>query len=172
MMDRFHPCIQRVSRGLCGGCLSVLLVVFVVSSSGCTEKQKGGPRLDVTPLKGKVLVDGKPEENIGVLFLRVSGTAKGSGVDFSVPEPEGITDIDGNITVNTYRTGDGGTPGEYKLCFVWLEEGRGLSAGELRGDKFRGKYDGKDRSQFTVKIPGVTSDDEPYDMGTFELTTD
>jgi hypothetical protein len=139
------------------------MLAFVVAG-GCQEEPMGGPRVPVVPVTGRVLVDGKPEENIAVLFLRTSE----KGVEFPVPEPEGITDKQGVIKVGTYYAEDGAAPGEYKLCFLWLAMNR--FTGEMSGDKFRGKYDGKDRSRHTVTIPEEAGDD-PHDIGTFELST-
>jgi hypothetical protein len=42
--------------------------------------------------------------------------------------------------------------------------------GEMSGDTFRGRYMNYQNSPFTVTIPEETGG-EPYDLGTFELST-
>ena len=148
------------------GLLLASIFTLAVFSSGCGEDPHGGPRVEVVPVTGKVLVDGKPAQGVVVYFLRSSER----GVDFVVPEPRGVTDENGVLSLSTYVSNDGGAPGEYKLLFEWLRRVNPLT-GEAQGDEFRGKYmTTKDASQFTATIPEEAGD-EPHNIGTFELTT-
>jgi len=159
-MERCQVCIHGLTRASCVGYLVVFLSPLILCTGGCNQEvgqqPMGGPRVETVPVTGTVLVDNKPVDGIAVLFLRVSE----KGVDFPVPEPEGITDENGMIQVSTYSTGDGGVPGVYKVCFVW----------NLGNDRFRGKYDKKEKSKFTVTIPDEAIDG-PFDVGTFELSS-
>jgi hypothetical protein len=123
---------------------------------------KGGPRVEVVPVTGKVLVDGKPEEGICISFTRTSPR----GVDFAVPNPEGITDKDGVVSATTYLIGDGCPPGEYTLTFQWAT--LNPLTGSTGGDKFKGKFMDREQSHHKVTIPQA---DKTVDLGTIELTT-
>jgi hypothetical protein len=159
-----------LSRIGCDLAFSSAAVTLVFCGSGCSEKQLGGPRLEVIPVTGIVHVDGKPAEGVVVDFLGI----KRPGVDFSVPNPQGVTDKNGVLTLSTYVTGDGGVPGEYTLLFYFYgKSGRtDPITGEeiIGGDRFRGKYGNANTSKFTVTIPEEAGD-EPHNIGTFELTT-
>jgi hypothetical protein len=126
---------------------------------------KGGPRVEVVPVTGKVLVDGEPAKGVVVDFYRVGVP----GVDFAVPQPQGVSDENGVLTLSTYVSGDGGAPGEYKLVFQLGTTTNPLS-GEVTGDAFRGRYQDPRKSKFTVTIPQEAGE-EPHNIGTFELTT-
>lgn len=146
--------------------LACLTVAFVFCCSGCGEEElKGGPRVEVVPVTGKVLVDGKPAKGVIVDFYRV-GVA---GVDFAVPNPQGITDENGVMTLSTYMSGDGGAPGEYNLVFEMGNQENPIT-GEVTGDAFKGKYRDPRKSEHQVTIPEAVGE-EPYDIGTIELST-
>jgi 5-hydroxyisourate hydrolase-like protein (transthyretin family) len=153
----------RFNRDLAAACLVGALAFWC---SGCGEEEmKGGPRVEVVPVTGKVLVDGKPGKGVVVDFYRVGV----SGVDFAVPQPQGVTDENGNLTLSTYLSGDGGAPGEYKLVFQ-LGTAMNPISGEVTGDAFRGKYSDPRKSKHKATIPEEAGD-EPHNIGTFELTT-
>jgi hypothetical protein len=143
-------------------CSAVTMLLLVVFAGGCKEELKGGPRVDVVPVTGKLLVDGQPQEGIWVFFTRTSDR----GVDFAVPNPEGITDKDGVISATTYLIADGCPPGDYTLTFqaATLNPLTGSSG----GDKFKGKFMNKEKSEHKVTIP---KSDEPFDLGTIEIST-
>jgi hypothetical protein len=140
----------------------VLLPLVMVMGSGCKEELKGGPRVDVVPVTGKLLVDGKPVEGIAISFTCTSDR----GVNFAVPNPEGITDKDGVISATTYLIGDGCPPGDYTLTFQWTSVNP--LTGSTGGDKFKGKFTNMEKSQHKVTIP---KSNKPHDLGTIELST-
>ena len=161
--ERSGPVRLRFSRDAAAACLVVTVASWC---SGCGEEEmKGGPRVEVVPVTGKVLVDGKPVKGVVVDFYRVGVP----GVDFAVPQPQGITDENGNLTLSTYLSGDGGAPGEYKLVFQ-LGTSMNPISGDVTGDAFRGKYRDPRKSKFKATI-SEEAGDEPHDIGTFELTT-
>lgn len=166
-MDFSRP--TRVHASSFSGRLSIVVAVLALlsASGGCSDKEpKGGPRLEVVPVTGKVLVDGKPAPGVTVDFRR----AAGRGVDFPVPEPVGYTNDEGLIEASTYVTNDGVAPGEYKLLFSKGETMNPFT-GEMSGDVFDGKYANFDKPKYTVTIPEQLGDEPAYDLGTFELST-
>ncbi len=66
-----------------------------------------------TPVKGKVLVDGKPVTNIWVT-LHPENETKESLL------PKAQSDASGNFAVGTYIGADGAPPGNYKITVEWL----------------------------------------------------
>ncbi|MGD9855639.1 MAG: YdjY domain-containing protein [Planctomycetaceae bacterium] len=143
----------------------LLLLTLVLGSNGCKpDVPLSSPRVETVPVTGTVLVDGKPEAEIGVIFLRVSDRQ----VDTAVPDPHGVTGPDGVITVGTYLRDDGGVPGEYKLLFVWPEPSS--INHEMEGDRFQGRYINRETTPYQVTIPKIATD-QPFDLGTIELTS-
>ena len=153
-----QSCLHRLSHW----CSAVILLSLLLAGSGCKEEMKGGPRVEVVPVTGKLLVDGKPLEGICISFTRTSDR----GVNFAVPNPEGVTDKDGVISATTYLIADGCPPGDYALTFQWAT--LNPLTGSTGGDKFRGKFMDKAKSKHKVTIP---ESDKPFDLGTIELVT-
>jgi hypothetical protein len=149
----------------CHGLLTAVGLALFASAGGCSDEPKGGPRVEVVPITGKVMIDGNPAADVVVDFRR----AAGRGVAFPVPEPVGYTNKEGVIEASTYVTNDGVGPGEYKLLFSKGERVNPFT-GESSGDVFKGKYNNYNKPPFTVTIPAELGD-EPFDIGTFELTT-
>ena len=77
---------------------SVLAALLIVAGSGCGNQ--------LTKVRGKVTLDGKPLEAAGVQFVPIGG--KGMPA-------MGITESDGAFHVDTHAPDDGAWPGEYKV---------------------------------------------------------
>ena len=161
-MNRFHMSPHAWPQRWNDWCSAIALLPLLFVGSGCKEEMKGGPRVKVVPVTGKLLVNGKPQEGVFITFNRTSDR----GVDFAVPNPEGATDKEGVISVTTYYIGDGSPPGDYTLTLQWST--RNELTGNYGGDKFKGKFTNKEKSEHKVTIP---KQDKIFDMGTIELTT-
>ncbi len=109
----------RSSTGLTVAALAALLPVLPGLSCG-----RPGPQRPVFPVRGQVLLDGKPVANALVVFHP-------AGADETRPRAE--TDSDGRFAVSTYGTGDGAPTGEYKVAVLDLH-GEG-EAGEAPADE-------------------------------------
>lgn len=137
-----------------------LLVAVAICGAvfGCGAEQRGGPRIETTPITGKVLVDGQPA---GLLLVKCIPTGEAK-----VPtNVSGFTDPEGNFSIGTYEAGDGAPEGEYTLVFEWGQYG--LSGRYGPPDKLKGAYLKPEQSQWSVIVaPGA-----PADVGTIELTT-
>lgn len=104
--------------------LSVLLCLVAVSLSACNR----GPHM--VPVKGEVLLDGKPVEGAAVLFTPEAG---GRPAD-------GVTDKDGKFSLQTYEPGDGAPVGKYKVAIVGMRmTGIQATADGLSGEVDPGK---------------------------------
>jgi 5-hydroxyisourate hydrolase-like protein (transthyretin family) len=165
-MDHLAFTRKCLSRGFRHGLITSVVLALVTSAGGCKEEPKGGPRLEVVPIKGQVLIDGEPAQGVTVDFRRVAER----GADFPVPEPVGYTNENGVIEASSYITNDGAAPGEYKLLFTKGDRINPFT-GESSGDLFQGRYSDYHNPKFTVTIPAELSGEPAYDLGSFELTT-
>lgn len=134
--------------------LSLSLIV------GCGEKQVGVERVKTVPVSGVVHVDGEPQHYIAVRVERTDGQLSDAVVGSAA-----YTQPDGSFVISTYEKGDGVPPGDYKLTFQWGKYN--LFNGQYTGDKFEGKYEDIESSEFAINVVS-----DPIDMGTIELTTD
>jgi hypothetical protein len=141
----------RGVRGLFGAALAALVVVLV----GCGKKGW----LETYPVKGTVMVDGKP--------------AKGATVSFHPKEvigdksyiPTGQTNENGEFSLSTYMTDDGAPAGEYDVTVVWHVRYNPIST-LWEGDKLNGRY--ADKTKTTLR---VTVEKQPQQLAPFELSS-
>ena len=82
-------------------CLLLLLLL-----SGCGRK---GP--EVVPVEGTITLDGGPWPKPGTLYF----TAETSSSGLTSRPAMGAFDTDGNLTVTTFKKGDGLIPGKHKI---------------------------------------------------------
>jgi hypothetical protein len=96
------------------------------------------------PVKGQVLVGGKPAEGVNVRFISLDDP------NDDLARPFGSTDAEGWFTVNTYKTDDGIPAGAYAVTLRWLPKGyRGPIEA---GNKIPMRYDDPETSGFKVQI--------------------
>jgi hypothetical protein len=77
---------------------------------GCSSRKP------VVPVRGKVLLRGKPADGALVVFNPVADN------DPNAVRPQGTVGSDGTFEMTTYKEKDGVPPGEYNVSFVWLIE--------------------------------------------------
>jgi hypothetical protein len=123
--------------------IALLLSVLIVASCSSKVDEKRKP---VFPVRGKVLVQGKPAAGAFVLFVPVNEPSQ--PVD---PRPRAEASADGSFELSTYGTNDGAPAGEYVVSVTWpggvLPDGR-----EEPPDKLMGRYEmGKSKLKATVK---------------------
>ena len=157
--------LYAMHRTECLSSHSVFSLIFLVGLSGCGGSDDPNKGINVKPtvhLTGKVLVDGVAPDTPVTIKAHLVGDAGGNQ-----PLSSGGTGKDGVFGLNTYNSGDGLPPGEYKLTFLWTELRLGSAAlGGGRTDKLGGQYADPKTSQFTVK---VTESKDVLDIGAFEL---
>jgi hypothetical protein len=144
--------------GLCL-CSSVLLI-----ASGCSSAPDG-PVIEmdkVSKVTGKLLINGKPEQQVLVKLHRV-GAPDPDAKTSQVLSKEAFTAADGSFAITTYKSGDGAPDGEYIVTFQWGMIN--LLGGMYAGDKFGGKYTDLKKPEKTITVAGA-----PIDMGVIELT--
>src|SRR5947209_5687537 len=87
---------------LTGGVLGLCL-------GGCSEAEK-----PTYPVRGQVLIEGKPAARALVAFHPVGATGR------EAVHPAGQADEQGNFTLTSFAAGDGAPPGEYQVTVVCL----------------------------------------------------
>jgi hypothetical protein len=75
----------------------------------------GSGRTELTPVVGKVLVNGEPVANAMVAFHPLVNSA------FAKALPVATSALNGSFALTTYTNGDGAPPGEYAVTIVWPE---------------------------------------------------
>ena len=94
---------SSIAIGLC--CLSL------ASSCGRSKVPEIQGKLPVFPVKGTVLLDGKPLANANLVFHAMTPLPK----DASRILPRGRTSEDGGFTLTTYTDNDGAPAGKYRV---------------------------------------------------------
>lgn len=87
-----------------------LLLLFALALAGCSGPS--GPTC--YPVRGQVLVDGKPVAEAQVVFHPLDAPAA-SAPRTTIPKPLGFTDSEGRFTLTTLRTNDGAPAGSYSI---------------------------------------------------------
>jgi hypothetical protein len=117
--------------------LPLALAALALSGSSCNR----GPAC--YPVRGRVLVDGRPAEGARVIFVPADAH------DPLAPRPSGITAADGSFALRTYdpasqTTRDGAPPGTYVATVLWPPESAREQAApdhkEAPPDQLRGRY--------------------------------
>jgi len=136
----------------------VFALSALILSAGCGQPSN---EKAVFQIKGKVLVDGQPADQVQVVFHDVAGLDKASPT-----YPQGFTNPDGTLRISTYADGDGVPEGEYKVTFKQQEYNM-LSRNFSGPDKLKEKYADPKTTPFALKVgPGQSND-----LGNVELTT-
>ncbi|MCR4411154.1 MAG: hypothetical protein NUV77_01875 [Thermoguttaceae bacterium] len=133
------------------GCCFFLVLV------GCGRK--GPPRKETFPVRGTLVIDGRPVGNVAVRCVSVQN------LDASTPPSATFTRDDGTFEISTYEKSDGVPEGEYVLTFEWGE--LNLVTRTYGGDKLGGRYRDAKQSKFRFKV----EKGKPVDLGRIELTT-
>jgi hypothetical protein len=137
----------------------LLLILTIVSmSSGCGRSTP--TRLATFPVRGKVLVDGQPVDNLAIYCNRLSAVNK----EFPT-ESQCFTQKDGSFEIGTYLSKDGVPEGDYALTFRLGEWN--MFNKSYEGDKLNGRY--TDPKESAVKF--TVTKGKPTELGEIKLTT-
>lgn len=134
----------------------LVIPVLLFTILGCA----GDGRKPTYPVRGVILVDGKPAHEAFIWFHPTE-----------VNDPKRVcpfaqTDEEGKFQLNSYISGDGAPTGEFIVTFEWPMRS-GTFKTQFEGpDRLKGKYKDLNKSQIRVNI-----DKQGKDLGTFELTT-
>ena len=139
--------------------VALIAATGLLSFSGC-----GDGKISRYPVKGQVLVDGKPVEGALVIFCPTEGPP-----ELMKERPYGRTDAQGAYDLRTFEPGDGAPAGNYKIMVRWVVAGPAGDRSDRAatgGDRLRGRYTNPEQSGLTYVVK-----EEPNQVPPFELTT-
>jgi hypothetical protein len=128
---------------------------------GCPACAANG-RKPVYPVRGRVLVEGKPATQAMVTFHPV-----GEGGPEAV-HPVGHVDEQGYFTLTSYVTGDGAPEGEYRVAVVWYLATRTRNPAE--GDDYQTqnylpeRYGRAETSLLTARVARGANELPPFQL--------
>jgi len=126
------------------------LAVAAAMLSGCDS----GPGFATYPVRGVVLVNDQPAENVVVRFHNMDPAIEGNR-----SSPAGRTDAAGRFELATATNANGAAPGSYKVTFAWM------TSNDLSGrDRFRGGFSDPEKSKFDCTISESENDLEPFEI--------
>lgn len=103
-----------------------LSCVMFASSCGRSKIPEIQGKLPVFPVKGKLLLDGKPLANANLVFHPTTPLPK----DASQILPRGRTSEDGDFTLTTYSDNDGAPAGKYRVTVSYRGTHQNLRTNE------------------------------------------
>ena len=137
-----------------------LALLFAAHAAGCSQRQtadqvldaalaqQGKSRMDVSPLAGKVTIDGKPPQLSGRQKIIVTLYEAANKMQGPLERPFVECNAGGEFAFRTYGDRDGVPPGNYVLTFTQLVD-RG-KRGYLGPDGLKNLYNDPDKSEFSI----------------------
>lgn len=143
---------MRIASVVCRRTLSSLVVLaLALLCSACSSGRK-----PVHPVRGQILVDGKPAGSAQVLFH----PAEGSDDDL---RPTGQTDDEGYFHLTSYANGDGAPEGNYVVTVTWF---RVFKSGQevVRYNALPQRYATPQNSQLRVTVAKGNNELDPLQL--------
>jgi hypothetical protein len=109
------------------------------TSKASLEARSGGKLKVVTPVSGKVIINGKPESDVHLFLYPPTGNQWALTA---------VTDKNGNYCWTTYLNCDGVEAGEYKVTMTWPKNKRGRP----EDDRLEGKYADRLSTEFKLIV--------------------
>jgi len=127
--------------------LFTALALLVGSCSG--SKQSDANRKPVHPVRGQLLVSGKPAAGAFVFFVPVNELPEPTD-----PRPRAQVAADGSFDVSMYGDKDGAPAGDYIVTVLWEGEGG--------YDKLKNQYNDPKKSKLRVTVKEGKNDLPPF----------
>jgi len=137
----------------------VILLLGLVLLMALLPACAGNRRKPVYPVRGQVLVQGKPAAELFVYFRPL---------DEADPDPiiaYGQVDATGSFQLSTYVAKDGAPAGEYVVTFEWPRQG-GPTLEDFQGpDRLNGRY----KDPATSHFRGIRVEKKSNELAPFQL---
>lgn len=131
--------------------LSLLIVLaLLVSCPACSSGRK-----PVHPVRGRVLVNGKPAAKAQVLFHPAQGGEE-------APKPSGQTDEQGYFTLTSYAHSDGAPEGDYSVTVTWFGVARSGNQELVPYNVLPRRYADRQTSQLRAAINKGSNELPPF----------
>jgi hypothetical protein len=114
-------------RRMAVAAIAILTVSGLCSCSKAKKQLEVKGSLPVHPVKGTLLMDGKPVPQASLIFFPVNDFPKGAAKTL----PHARTTDDGTFQVTTYRGNDGAPAAEYRVTVSWKGPAQGVSADKV-----------------------------------------
>ncbi|MFO0845021.1 MAG: hypothetical protein U0797_21965, partial [Gemmataceae bacterium] len=113
----------------------------------------------VFPVKGSVLVGGKPAEKAQVIFHPVNDA------DPKAPRATGEVAADGSFSLSTYTAGDGVPAGEYAVTVTWPEGSSTIGGDADSGaDRLGGRFSNPRTTTLKARVHEAATDLPPFKL--------
>jgi hypothetical protein len=138
---------------LAGALVYLGLALFCPACSGPSHPP-------VYPVRGQILVKGKPAANAMVTLHPIGDNGR------DTIRPVGYADDSGHFTLTSYEKGDGAPEGEYRVTVSWLlaTKARGSADDYVTRNHLPVRYSAADRSGLRVTIAKGNNDLPPFEL--------
>jgi hypothetical protein len=145
-----------VSRGYSTASWGRLLCLTTAVAAALASSCSRSTRKPVYPVRGQVLINGKPAAGATVFFYPVDS-------DPDALAPYGVTDANGSFTLTTYLTFDGAPAGEYVVTVRC--PGPPRRGDEDQGpDRLKGRYGDPKTSTLRAKVEKKPNELQPFEL--------
>lgn len=125
--------------------------------SACNSHPEREP---VYPVRGKVLVHGKPAAGAWVAFHRIAELTNRQAL-----KPRAQTDKSGEFQLSTYDSKDGAPAGDYAVTVYWPGPlPKGSSPSDLGPDRLSGRYASATQTELRVTIKEGENQLKAFDL--------
>ena len=139
----------------------------VALAAVCLAGCRGEQRLEVAPVRGQVLYNGRAVPNATVIFHPIGETAE----QLQKMRPYDDADADGRFELKTYVTGDGAPPGDYEVAIIAMAGGADRESGTAASGSAPSlpralvqKYADHKQSGIKVKVVPGENKLEPFEL--------
>jgi len=132
-----------------------LLIVGIAATVGCSDEK----RVEVHPVKGKIIFQGGVPEGAQVVLHPVSAVEESKNLTAS-----GTVKTDGTFHIGVYEDGDGAPPGEYIATVQWFRLITSEAGGGRGPNVLPDKYAHASTSPFHVSVKPGDNELKPFDV--------
>ncbi len=148
-------------------CVAAAACVVAAFAGGC-----GSDRLATVPVRGEVVVDGKPVAGVQVVLHPIGS----EDPRLEKLRPTGRTAADGTYQIGTYEMADGAPLAEYRITAEWYGGGPGTTTSQSEDpesatpatevDRFGGRFANPDSSTFKANVGRLSAEVPRLELST------
>ena len=141
----------------------VRIVILLILALLCTSCAKRNDRRTCYPVKGRVLVKGKPASGALVVFYPADRGARS-------PSASGTADEEGWFSLSTYESDDGAPAGDYDVGITWRDHAfqrQGVlkkSDKAAAADQLKDRYKNPKTSKIRARVEEKPNELPPFDL--------
>lgn len=144
-----------------GLCAWMLLIAALPGAVGCTSASSSEP-ISLNPVRGQILVNGKPAVGAIVNFYATGGNAVNV-------RPHAVAGADGSFVLSTYKPDDGAPQGDYQVSVIWKLNPDGTPVPpqddeSLASDRLNDRYSDPTKSGLTATVVAGENTLQTYNL--------